>query len=265
MKIAIIGYGKMGKMIESIALDKGHEVGSCIDIHNPELLEPENLRQHDVVIEFTVPDSAFSNVNRCLDAGVPVVSGTTGWTGKLEPVFERVRRENGSFLYASNFSLGVNILFHMNRRLASIMNHYPQYDARMTEVHHTQKMDAPSGTAITLAEGLLSEIERKTSWQLAESGNQEPGNQKHDMKDQGKFGDTGSETGASGRRELFIEAIRKGNVPGIHEVTYESEFDEISIRHSAKDRRGFAMGAVLAAEYIHDKKGIFTMDDVLNL
>jgi 4-hydroxy-tetrahydrodipicolinate reductase len=243
MNIAIIGYGKMGKMIESIALEKGHTIGSRIDIDNQELLEPDNLAGHDAAIEFTRPETAVNNITRCLEAGIPVVSGTTGWTDRLDEMMEICRKKDGTLLYASNFSLGVNIFFHLNRKLASIMESQAVYDVRLKEIHHTRKLDAPSGTAITLAGDILSRIRRKTKWILS-----------------------GSETRSDDdRRELFIEAIREGDVPGIHEISYESEFDEISLRHSAKDRRGFAMGAVMAAEYIHDKKGIFTMQDILNL
>jgi 4-hydroxy-tetrahydrodipicolinate reductase len=257
MKIAIIGYGKMGKMIESIAIEKGHSIGSCIDVDNQELLEPESLAQHDVAIEFTRPETAASNISKCLDAGVPVVSGTTGWTGNLATLKDRCIKENGSFLYASNFSLGVNILFHLNQKLASIMNHQEQYDVRIKEVHHTQKLDAPSGTALTLAEDILAEIERKNTWELGA------------LPESDRIANAGKED-ADGLNQattdkLIIEALREGQVAGIHEVVYESEYDEISLRHSAKDRRGFAMGAVLAAGFIHDKKGFFTMKDILDL
>ena len=256
MKIAIIGYGKMGRMIESIAKDKGHTIGSCIDIDNQELLEPESLAQHDVVIEFTRPETAEQNVSKCLDAGVPVVSGTTGWTDKLEAIKQRCDKENGTLLYASNFSLGVNILFHMNQKLASIMNQHEQYDPGMKEVHHTQKLDAPSGTALSLAENILAEIDRKTAWTCEEKGSENTDKSTRIMPEK-PF--------KASPNELLIEAYRKGEVPGIHEVIYASEFDEISLRHSAKDRRGFAMGAVLAAEFIHNKKGFFTMKEVLDL
>ncbi|MFC2098422.1 4-hydroxy-tetrahydrodipicolinate reductase [Bacteroidota bacterium] len=247
MKIAIIGYGKMGRMIESIAREKGHSIGSCIDIDNQDLLLAENLRQHDVAIELTTPETAFANISKCLDAGLPVVSGTTGWTDRLDELTERCKKENGTFLYASNFSLGVNLLFYMNRHLASVMNRHKQYDIRMSETHHTQKLDAPSGTALTLAEDILQEIDHKKYWALLEPR-------------------SGANQGTSEDPEkLWIEAIREGTVAGIHEVSYESEFDSLSLKHSAKDRRGFALGAVLAAEYIHNKKGFFTMKEVLDL
>lgn len=284
MKIAIIGYGKLGRMIESIALEKGHTIGSRIDIDNQELLEPDSLGKHDVAIEFTRPETARANITKCLDAGIPVVSGTTGWISELPPIIDRCRKENGSFLYASNFSLGVNILFHLNKKLAAIMNNYDQYDIRMQEVHHTQKLDAPSGTALTLAEGILEEIDRKKKWVLSENPDRARNEIKDDVhprqdgtKDEGGTVDADGTTdtnaaadpdgdgnsGIADSDELVIEALREGMVPGIHELTYESEFDEISISHSAKDRRGFALGAVLAAEFIQDKKGFFTMKDVL--
>lgn len=275
MKIAIIGYGKMGRMIESIATEKGHTIGSRIDIDNQDLLAAEELRKHDVAIEFSVPGTAYGNISKCLDAGLPVVSGTTGWTDRLPELIERCREENGSFLYASNFSLGVNILFHLNRRLASIMNRHQQYDPMISEIHHIQKLDAPSGTALTLAEGILAEIERKKEWELldpekpaaAQSGaSDDPltgsysGSGSFDDRPAGSVTNSGQDTG-----KLWIKAIRAGTVAGVHEVHYESDFDSLSIRHSAKDRRGFAQGAVLAAEFIRDKKGYFTMKEVLEL
>jgi 4-hydroxy-tetrahydrodipicolinate reductase len=240
MKIAIIGYGKMGRMIESTALEKGHEIGSCIDINNQELMAPESLGKHDVAIEFTRPDTAFNNISKCLDAGVPVVSGTTGWNEGLEKLVERCRLENGAFLYASNFSLGVNILFHLNRQLAGIMNLHPVYDVSMKEIHHTRKLDAPSGTALTLAGDVLAAVDRKKDWALEEPD-------------------------AASHETLWIEAVREGSVPGVHEISWESEFDSLGIRHSAKDRRGFVNGAILAAEFLHDKKGFYTMKEVLDL
>jgi len=257
MKIAIIGYGRMGKMIESIATAKGHAIGSCIDIDNQDLLSPENLRRHDVAIEFTTPQTAYGNVIKCMEAGIPVVSGTTGWNRNLDKLIDRCRKENGSFLYASNFSLGVNILFHLNRHLAAIMNRQEQYDVSMTEIHHIQKLDAPSGTALSLAEDILGKINRKKGWALKGSG-MSAGKRTDEPDDNGK----GS---PSGPGKLMIEAIRAGTVAGVHEVIYDSDFDSLSIRHSAKDRRGFANGAVMAAEYIHGKKGFFTMKDVLDL
>jgi 4-hydroxy-tetrahydrodipicolinate reductase len=269
MKIAIIGYGRIGKMIESIAIQRGHTIGSCIDVDNQDLLSPDNLRLHDVAVEFTTPETAYGNISRCLDAGLPVVSGTTGWTNRLEELIERCKKENGSFLYASNFSLGVNILFHLNRQLAAIMNRYGQYDVRMTEIHHIHKLDAPSGTALSLAEGILGEIGRKKGWLLKGAGSQHPqataGKPEQERERKQEPGPGKEQEPDSLADQLVIEAIRAGTVAGVHEVTYESEFDSLSIRHSAKDRRGFANGAILAAEYIHDKKGFFTMKEVLDL
>ena len=238
MKIAIIGYGKIGQMIESTALDRGHVVGSRIDLGDDRLMTPANLLEHDIAIEFTGPDAAFDNISRCLDAGLPVVSGSTGWTERLDELKNRCGKEGLALLYASNFSLGVNILFHLNRQLARIMDRHEQYDVNLTEVHHIQKVDAPSGTALSLAEDIIRKIERKNNWSMEDKGSKD---------------------------ELKIEAIRDGKVPGIHEVHYESEYDELILRHSAKDRRGFALGAVIAAEFLKDKKGFYTMEDVLNL
>lgn len=238
MKIAIIGYGKMGKMIEATAQELGHTVGSIIDLGDEQLLSPDNLDQHDVAIEFTSPSTAFDNISKCMDAGLPVVSGSTGWTDRIEELKNRCKAEYLGFVYASNYSLGVNILFSLNERLAAIMQNHEAYDVNMKEIHHSQKLDAPSGTALTLAEGVLGNISRKKQWVLQDSGKDE---------------------------DLWINAIRTGKVTGDHEVLYESAFDSLSIKHSAKDRRGFATGALVAAEFIKDRKGFFTMKDVLGL
>ena len=241
----------------SIAREKGHIIGSCIDVDNQDLLAPDKLSQQDVAIEFTRPETAYVNVSKCLDAGIPVVSGTTGWTDRLGELAERCTKENGAFLYASNFSLGVNLLFYMNRQLASKMNRHTQYDVSISETHHTQKLDAPSGTALTLAEDILDEIERKKSWAvLGDPSNTGPDIRNNAPNDRAAQADS---------EIIWIEAIREGTLAGIHEVSYESEFDSLSLRHSAKDRKGFANGAVLAAEFIHDKKGFFTMKEVLDL
>jgi len=238
MKIAIIGYGKMGKMIEAIAGEQGHTIGSIIDLGDEKLLAPDNLNEHDVAIEFSSPSSAFDNISKCMDAGLPVVSGSTGWTDRIVELKNRCKAEYLGFVYASNYSLGVNILFSLNERLAAIMQKHEAYDVSMTEIHHTQKLDAPSGTAITLAEGILGNVSRKKQWVLQDKGKDE---------------------------DLWINAIRTGKVTGDHEVIYESAFDSLSIKHSAKDRRGFATGALIAAEFIKNKKGFFTMKDVLGL
>lgn len=238
MKIALIGYGKMGKIIEQIALDRGHEIVLTIDITNQHELTVENLRKADVAIEFTVPASAIPNYKLCFEAGIPVVSGTTGWLDRKAEVLEEMNKHNGTFFYASNFSLGVNLFFALNKKLAALMANRPEYDITMEEVHHTQKLDAPSGTAITLAEELFENHPGKKSWTLDRPNNPE---------------------------QLQITAIREGQVPGIHRIKYESEVDHILIEHSAKSRQGFALGAVLAAEFSFGKKGILSMNDLLNL
>ena len=237
MKIALIGYGKMGKTIEQIALQRGHQIVSIIDINNTADFDSEAFRSADVAIEFTTPATALNNYMRCFAANVPVVSGTTGWLDHLDEVKAKCEQEGKTFFYASNFSVGVNIFFALNRSLAKIMNNFPAYDVRMTEVHHIHKLDAPSGTAITLAEGILEHIDRKERWTL--------------------------ET-AEQPTDLPIHAIREGEVPGIHEIVYESEADTISIKHDAKSRAGFALGAVIAAEFTAGKKGFLGMNDLFH-
>ena len=237
MKIALIGYGKMGKTIEQIALQRGHQIVSIIDINNTVDFDSEAFRSADVAIEFTTPATALGNYMRCFEANVPVVSGTTGWLSHLDEVKAKCEQEGKTFFYASNFSVGVNIFFALNRYLANIMNGFPAYDVRMTEVHHIHKLDAPSGTAITLAEGILDNVERKERWTL--------------------------ET-AEQPTDLPIHAIREGEVPGIHEIIYESEADTISIKHDAKSRAGFALGAVIAAEFTAGKKGFLGMNDLFH-
>ena len=237
MKIALIGYGKMGKTIEQIALQRGHQIVSIVDINNTADFDSEAFRSADVAIEFTTPATALGNYMRCFEANVPVVSGTTGWLSHLDEVKAKCEQEGKTFFYASNFSVGVNIFFALNRYLAKIMNGFPAYDVRMTEVHHIHKLDAPSGTAITLAEGILDNVERKERWTL--------------------------ET-AEQPTDLPIHAIREGEVPGIHEIIYESEADTISIKHDAKSRAGFALGAVIAAEFTAGKKGFLGMNDLFH-
>ena len=237
MKIALIGYGKMGKTIEQIALQRGHQIVSIIDINNTADFDSEAFRSADVAIEFTTPATALGNYMRCFEANVPVVSGTTGWLSHLDEVKAKCEQEGKTFFCASNFSVGVNIFFALNRYLAKIMNGFPAYDVRMTEVHHIHKLDAPSGTAITLAEGILDNVERKERWTL--------------------------ET-AEQPTDLPIHAIREGEVPGIHEIIYESEADTISIKHDAKSRAGFALGAVIAAEFTAGKKGFLGMNDLFH-
>ena len=237
MKIALVGYGKMGKAIEQIARERGHEIVSIIDISNSQDFASEAFRSADVAIEFTSPSTAYGNYLKCFEAGVPVVSGTTGWLDKMPEIKRLCAEEGKTFFYASNFSIGVNIFFAVNKYLAKIMNHFPSYDVRMTEVHHVHKLDAPSGTAITLAEGILENIDRKERWTL---------------------------NTAEQPTDLPIQAIREGEVPGIHEIVYESDADKISIKHDAKSRAGFALGAVLAAEFTAGKKGFLGMNDLFH-
>ncbi len=235
MKIALIGYGKMGKEIEQIAMSRGHSVILTIDIDNIEELTVENLAKADVAIEFTSPATAVNNYLQCFDAGVAVVSGTTGWLDRKEEVEKKCSDKNGCFFYASNFSIGVNIFFSVNRRLALIMKEFPQYNVSMTEVHHTQKLDAPSGTAITLAEDIIAMNGTKTNWTINKPNSD---------------------------KELYINAIREGVVPGIHKIKYNSEVDFIELTHSTYNRKGLALGAVLAAEFCQGRKGILSMTDL---
>ena len=235
MKIALIGYGKMGHAIEQIALQRGHEIVSVIDVNNQEDFTSDAFKSADVAIEFSMPAVAMDNYRRAFAAGVPVVSGTTGWLEHL-PEIKEACKAGQTFFYASNFSVGVNIFFALNKYLAKIMNDFPAYDVRMVETHHVHKLDAPSGTAITLAEGLIDNIERKNKWVEG----------KEPAED-----------------EIGICSVREGEVPGIHTVIYESDVDTISITHDAKSRMGFALGAVIAAEFTCGKKGFLTMQDML--
>ena len=245
MKIALVGYGKMGHIIEQIAIQRGHTIVSTIDINNMEDFNSDAFRSADVAIEFTIPATAFDNYQKCFAAGVPVVSGTTGWTERLGEIKRQCAEEGKTFFYASNFSIGVNIFFAVNKYLAKLMNSFPAYDVNMTEVHHIHKLDAPSGTGITLAEGALEAIERKKQWRLAEEGAEPFDTEKPE--------------------DFIIHALREGEVPGIHEVRYESDVDSITIKHDAKSRAGFALGAVLAAEFTAGKKGFLGMNDLLKL
>lgn len=226
----------MGKIIERIALERGHEIVSVIDIDNREDFQSEAFRSADVAIEFTTPHIALQNYDEAFRAGVAVVSGTTGWTEHLEEVKNNVEKNNHTLFWSSNFSLGVNIFITLNSYLAKMMNQFPDYNVEMTEIHHTQKLDAPSGTAITLAEGILGNLDRKTVW----------------VKDTENNSD-----------ELAIKSIRDGEVPGIHTIRYESAVDSIEITHDAKSREGFALGAVVAAEFTKGKKGFLGMGDLL--
>ena len=237
MKIALLGYGKMGQAIEEVALQKGHDVVLRINDQNLDDLTKENIQQADVAIEFTNPQSAVENILFCFNQNVPIVCGTTGWLAQLKMIEEKCKEVNGTFLYASNFSIGVNIFFELNKKLAALMKGHSDYDISLEEIHHTEKKDAPSGTAITLAEGIIATSADKNKWV------------NHD---------------APHPEELSIISKRIENVSGTHSVKYTSSIDDIEIIHTAHNRKGFAMGAVLAAEFIVNKKGIFTMKDVLN-
>jgi len=238
MNIALIGYGKMGKIIEEIALQRGHTIVLKIDVDNQSDFTKENLSKADAAIEFTGPHSAYENVKKVIEFGVPLVCGSTGWLEHLPEIKKSCAEKNGAFLYASNFSIGVNIFFEINKRLAALMAPHSDYDVAITEIHHTQKKDAPSGTAITIAEGVLDNIHRKKNWVNHISEN-------------------------AGELEIISERIDPA--PGTHIVRYSSAIDDIEISHKAHSRMGFAAGAVLAAEFISDKKGIFSMKEVLGL
>jgi 4-hydroxy-tetrahydrodipicolinate reductase len=236
MKLALIGYGKMGKEIEAIAVSRGHEIKLIIDIDNQNDLTAENLRNCDAAIEFTIPSSAVENYYKCFDAGIPVISGTTGWLNRREEVVKRCKEKSGTFFYGSNFSIGVNLFFELNKTLARLMAMHPEYKPEMTEVHHTKKLDAPSGTALSLAEDIINILPKINKW---------------------------TENSSAEENELPVHSQRTGDVPGIHTIRYESEADFIEITHSAKSRKGFALGVVMAAEYCQGKTGILSMKDML--
>ena len=237
MKLAIIGYGKMGKAIETIALERGHEINLRISSSNTEELNAKNLATIDAAIEFSTPENALKNIEICIHAQTPIVIGTTGWYDQYDRIKDLCKANNTSLIAATNFSVGVNLFFELNKKLAQLMNSRKEYRASMEEIHHTEKLDSPSGTAITLAEGLIENHDQYNSWK----------------------NESTSEKGA-----LPILSIREEKVPGNHIVNFESEIDSISIKHLAKNRKGFALGAVLAAEYIYNKKGVFSMKEVLN-
>ena len=232
MNIGLLGYGKMGKAIEQIAIDRGHQIILKVD----ETTEDYHLDQIDVAIDFSTPDAAVTNILNCFDHNVPVISGTTGWLKRYNDVVTECQDKNGTFLYASNFSLGVNIFFELNKTLSKLMANLPEYKISLEEIHHTQKLDAPSGTAITLAE----EIIKNSTYEGWSLDDEQP-------------------------NKLPITAKRIDNVPGTHDVTYRSQVDTIEIKHTAHNREGFALGAVIAAEWIAGKKGVFSMKDVLNI
>jgi 4-hydroxy-tetrahydrodipicolinate reductase len=247
MKIALLGYGKMGKIIEKIAIDRKHEIVLKIDYDNQHELTAENLQKADVVIEFSTPHTVLGNIEHCFNAGVPIVVGTTGWYNELQQVKQQCEQNNNSLIYASNFSIGVNIFFYVNRVLAKLMNNYPYYDVQVEEIHHTQKIDSPSGTAITIAEGIIENITSKKEWVNALTAD-------------------GDETADDNIKsdQLLIESFRIDSVPGTHTVIYDSEVDSIEFKHTAHNRNGFALGAVMAAEWIKDKKGFHAVQDMFD-
>ena len=233
MKIGLFGYGKMGKMIEQIAQDRGHTIVARVDVDTTDI-PFENM---DVAIDFSTPDAAFGNITSCFEHKVPVISGTTGWLDQFDQAVAQCETHQSAFIYASNFSLGVNVFFELNAYLAKMMKGLNQYKVSMEEIHHTQKLDAPSGTAITLAEGII-ENSSKDSWDL---------------------------DGEKTEKNIPIKAVRTPDVPGTHTINYESEVDSIEIKHTAHNRKGFALGAVVAAEWLIGKEGVYSMRDVLNI
>lgn len=235
MKIALLGYGKMGKEIEAIAIQRNHTIILKVDETNSSAITKENLQSADVAIEFSTPHTVISNINRCFDAQLPVVVGTTGWYDAFKEIEGECKQKNATLFHATNFSLGVNLFMKVNSYLAELMNRYPNYEVSMEEIHHIHKLDKPSGTAITLANQVIEKIERKKDWSITT---------------------TTPET-------LFINDVREGEVPGTHIIKYTSPIDDIEIMHKAHNRKGFALGAVIAAEYIYGKKGIFTMNDLI--
>ncbi len=235
MKIALIGYGKMGKEIEMIALERKHEIVLIVEKDNEDLVSKKDLQKADVAIEFTTPHSVVANLKRCMEAQLPVVVGTTGWYQHFEEVTNYFKQHDGTLFHATNFSIGVNLFFKVNTYLAELMNNYSNYNVSMEEIHHIHKLDKPSGTAITLAQQIISKIERKNKWSIDE-----------------KTTDT-----------LFIQDKREGEVPGTHIIKYHSPVDDIEIMHKAHNRKGFALGAVVAAEFLYGKKGIYTMTDII--
>ncbi|CAM1357853.1 4-hydroxy-tetrahydrodipicolinate reductase [Tenacibaculum sediminilitoris] len=232
MKIALLGYGRMGKEIERIALQRGHEI-----VIKATKQETYDIKKADIAIDFSVPSSAYNNISNCINNNIPVISGTTGWLDKYNDIVDLCNDKKGAFIYASNFSLGVNVFFELNKQLAKMMSTLEQYNVSIEEIHHTKKLDAPSGTAITLAEGVIENTNKK-AWVLDERTSEE---------------------------NISITAIRTPDIPGTHTVTYNSEVDTINIKHTAHNRQGFAIGAVVAAEWLKGKTGVFTMRDVLNL
>lgn len=244
MKIAILGYGKMGRIIEQLAIERGHEIALKVNIDNLDDLTIANLRKADVAIDFSTPDTVLGNIELCFDAQVPVVVGTTGWYGRLQEIKNKCVSSNNTLLYASNFSIGVNVFFYVNKILAKIMNRYPQYEVQVEEIHHTGKLDSPSGTAMTIAEGILEELDRKNEWV-----NELVGSENELILKQ---------------EQLLIESHRIEDVPGTHTVIYSSEIDDIEFKHKAHSRAGFALGAVMAAEWLQDKTGFYNITDMFD-
>jgi 4-hydroxy-tetrahydrodipicolinate reductase len=237
MKIALLGYGKMGHEIENAAIQRGHGILLRIDCEEDWLKHGNEITAADVAIDFSTPDSAISNIHRCFASGIPIVSGTTGWNNRLEEIRTECLMNGNTLFYASNFSLGVNLFFELNRQLAKMMNTMPEYDASIEEIHHIHKLDKPSGTAITLANDIIGKINRINRWSVEEN---------------------------PAKEKLPIRSLRQGEVTGVHTILYKSEDETIEIKHTAHNRHGFAIGAVLAAEYIYGKKGFFGMNDLFN-
>ncbi len=251
MKAAIIGYGKMGREIEQILKERGHETALIIDTDNAAELDAAHLAETDVAIEFTTPQTAYDNIRTCLEAGTAVVSGTTGWTDRLPELQALCRERGGAMFYASNYCLGVNLLFRLNRELAAMIERlHAAYDVRIEEIHHTQKKDAPSGTAITLAEGVIGNLTTKRTWVNYAPGIECAANRTEDPA-------------AAAPEQLVISSVREGTVPGTHTVSYESEDDVLELRHTIKNRRTLALGAVVAAEFLCGRKGVFGMEDLM--
>jgi 4-hydroxy-tetrahydrodipicolinate reductase len=244
MKIALLGYGKMGQIIERFALERGHEIVLKINIDNQDDLTNSNLRKADVAIDFSTPDAAIDNIYACFEANVPVVVGTTGWYGQLQEVKNDCLQSNNALLYGSNFSIGVNLFFHVNKILAQVMNNFPAYEVQVEEIHHTQKLDSPSGTAMTIAEGIIDNLDRKSEWVNELVGT--------------PFDEVLK------KEQLLIESHRIENIPGTHTVVYSSEVDEIEFKHTAHSRSGFALGAVVAAEWLEKRQGFYNVTDIFD-
>ena len=243
MQLLLLGYGKMGRTIAQLAETRGHTVAATIDENDEALWRSLDDKEIDVAIEFSQPDAVVANIRRCLDRGIPVISGTTGWLDHKPELDAYCQQQNGTFFYASNFSIGVNLFFRLNEVLADMMNPYSEYQPSLEEIHHTEKKDAPSGTAITLVEGMLSALKRKQEWVLRE----------------------GDPPVSPTDAQLVIHSVRTGQVPGTHIVRYQSEVDDIEIKHTAHSRQGFARGALLVAEWLPGKKGVLGMNDFLSL